>query len=57
MTTNINTQSKEYILFEASREGIKSLVDTMSTSISFEAKRTKMLRIIDELQVAYENTK
>ena len=51
------TPLKEEILFEASKYGIKSLVDTMSTSISFEAKRTKLLRIIDDLQVAYENTK
>lgn len=48
---------KEEILFEATKNGIKSLVDTMSTSISFEAKRTKLLRIIDELQLSYESTK
>jgi len=49
--------TKEEILIEASKNGIRSLVDTMSNSISFEAKRTKLLRIIDDLQVAYENTK
>ncbi len=42
----------EEILHEAAKQGIKSLVDVMSTSISVEAKRTRLNRIIEDLDIA-----
>lgn len=49
-------QTKENIINEASRQGIKSFVDLMSTSLTIEAKRTKILRMIEDLQMTYEDT-
>jgi hypothetical protein len=48
---------KEEIIFEAAREGIKSLVDVMSTSLSTEGKRSKIAMLIDELIEVVEKTK
>lgn len=47
----------EEILHEAARQGIKSLVDVMSTSISVEAKRTRMTRIMNDLDIAIGDSK
>lgn len=49
-------EEKEKILSEASKNGIKNLVDVMSDSLSVEGKRGRLLSIITDLQVAYDKT-
>lgn len=47
-------RNTEYILHEAARDGIVALAGVMSSSLTIAGKRTRLLRIIDDLTQAAE---